>query len=343
MDNRIDAPWRAVARRAAGIAACLAFAVGLVLAGVARADDDFLRELKAGEAPPAGRGVVFGRLVLVEDGEEKGFSLFREMSIFVTSLAGSKTERLRFLGDGDFRWALAPGEYVVSAFFFRSSTGRVWTAFTVPEPGRAAYVGDLVLQFDGKSRGYGFGVRDGYEPRLAAEAAGLAAAKLEPVKSLMQVEARLGNYRRTADICNPIWGIECTRTFRGVEAVAPPGTESKFPAVPTLAPLLEWKPSPAPGATYDVAVYEALSLFGNPDLPGGRAQLGALVAYAEDIAEPRYQFTAPLAPSRRYFWSVRVRQGDAVSSWSTTGYFVFLLVAAASGSGGWFGFTTPPL
>jgi len=40
-------------------------------------------------------------------------------------------------------------------------------------------------------------------------------------------------------------------------------------------------------------------------------------------------------------WSVRLRNGDTVSSWTTTSYFAFFIVGSARGSGQWYGFTTP--
>ena len=47
------------------------------------------------------------------------------------------------------------------------------------------------------------------------------------------------------------------------------------------------------------------------DLPG------ALVAYAEGLREPRWS-PPSLQPGRLYQWTVRLRDGDTVSSWSTT-------------------------
>jgi len=125
-----------------------------------------------------------------------------------------------------------------------------------------------------------------------------------------------------------------------VEPLKPAGTAQGFPVTENLTPPLEWKPSSRPGVAYDVAIFESLTFkYGAAgNVPRMR---GALVAYAEGLREPRYSPLAPLQPAKKYEWTVRLRDGDTVSSWSATSYFVFAIVAAASGSGQGFGFATP--
>jgi hypothetical protein len=64
---------------------------------------------------------------------------------------------------------------------------------------------------------------------------------------------------------------------------------------------------------------------------------GQIVHYAPGLTTPEFSPPEPLDPGRRYFWSVRVRDGARVSSWSTMDYkqFGFFIVAAVwrSGSG----------
>ena len=323
------------ARCFAAVLACHLLWVLLAVASPAFANEPLMPSYKAGSAVPEGHGLVFGRVVLVEDGQEKNFSLFTELSIFVTSLDSGQTERIRFLGENSFYWALKPGEYVVSAYFYNRTSGRIWAAFTVPDSGRGAYIGNLVLHFDTKSRRYSYSIADRYTEMLDKEAARLAAVKIDPVKALMRPEQRLGSYRRIAGICAKYWELECTRSNQGVEPVLPQGTHEGFPPVSSLTPLVEWKPVKLEGVSYDVAVYEVL------ELSFASKQQGKLAAYVEGLTEPRLQLDAPLKPGKRYFWSVRLRKEDTVSSWSTTGYFVFFVVGAVSGSGGWFGFLTP--
>jgi hypothetical protein len=311
-------------------------------APLAFADEPFMPALEAnGEAPP-GYDLVFGRVVLVEDGEEKSFGLFTELHLFVTSLESGRTERVRFLGENNFYWALKPGKYVISAYFYNRTSGRIWAAFTIPEASRAVYIGDLTLRFDTKLRRYGYSIADNYQTSVERETARLAAAKIEPVNAVMRREEQPGSYTRIGGICAKAWGLECTRNYQGLKPVLPERVnEENFPLVASLTPLLEWEPTKAEGVTYDVAVYEALHLSGVEGLPGNRYQQGKIAIYAENLRDPRFQIESALKPGQKYLWSVRMRKGDTVSTWSTTGFFAFFIVGWASGSGNWFGFMTP--
>jgi hypothetical protein len=68
---------------------------------------------------------------------------------------------------------------------------------------------------------------------------------------------------------------------------------------------------------------------------------GRVVAYAEDVAAAELSLADPLKPKTQYFWSVRLRRGDQVSSWSFGGHKTYLIIAATWSSGRWFGFETP--
>ena len=139
-------------------------------------------------------------------------------------------------------------------------------------------------------------------------------------------------------ICNTtIWQVDCLGDYQGVEPLQPPETQNGFPLVETLRPLLEWKPAKRPEVTYDVAIYESLTLsYATLD----KEMLhGPLVRYAEGLKEPRYVPPMPLAPGKRYTWLVRLRDKDVVSTWSTSreqGLF-----GVVRHSGRTFGFTTP--
>jgi hypothetical protein len=81
-------------------------------------------------------------------------------------------------------------------------------------------------------------------------------------------------------------------------------------------------------------------------LPGGTCRTGcyawwARATYAEGLTEPRFTPSAPLRPDKKYEWSVRLRRGDTVSSWSTTSFSLNLLIAGRSNSRSVFGFETP--
>jgi hypothetical protein len=68
---------------------------------------------------------------------------------------------------------------------------------------------------------------------------------------------------------------------------------------------------------------------------------GQLALYQENLAAPELALIQPLKPKTRYYWSVRARDRDVVSSWSRAGHFNFMVVAWTRGSGEWFAFESP--
>src|SRR4051812_28059778 len=294
----------------------------------------------------AGYGRAFGRVEYVEGGKvvamSAGFLESTSLKLFVRSLRTAKIQYMDIAGDGSFVWPLETGEYVIVGFQFlrlkgsRSSrSGRMMATFSVPQAGQAAYVGDLRID-----RAYR--VIDDYDQALARVAAKLADGNFQPVKSMLRFERPPGRYSAVVPVCNERWELPCGEEYKGVEPVEPRAVlltgALRFPTTKSLAPLLEWKPASRAGVTYDVVIHESLSLqYGMAGVDGLQ---GAVVAYAEGLAEPRFT-PAPLEPGRRYQWSVRLREGDLVSSWSSVTYNLFILVAGASGSGQAFGFETP--
>jgi hypothetical protein len=279
-------------------------------------------------------GRAFGRVLLVEYGRDVRFNLLSSLALFVRSVRTGEIQRIEITNtDGRFSWALPPGEYVIVAYLRLNRTGRIWTTFTVPEPKDAAYIGDLRIEI--ARTGYRFSIRDVYADALMDVETTLEKEGRKPVPSLMRLEVLPGSYRRVTSVCAAEWGLECDRANSGVRPVSPLHGVLSHPVTDSLTPKLAWSPVNREGVTYDVAIYE--SLFA----PGLARARGALVAYAERLNEPSFTPGSPLAAGKRYEWSVRLRQGDAVSTWSTTGYFVFFVVGWVAGSGNWFGFATP--
>jgi len=282
------------------------------------------------------------------DGKEKALSAstftFNPFDVFLWTDATGQFERLGLDGDGTFVWTLKPGDYTIAGFqaYAPLRLGRIWARFSAPGPGLATYVGALRIEvFEGGH--YRFDIEDHFDDVMT----GLRSkplptslpAGVEPTKALMVAEPTPGHVAGVWSICSKRSGLNCDRSHQGVTATSPSGTENGFPTVASLAPLLEWNPVLDLGMTYDVAVYESLVI--NP-MPGfTRALRGPLVAYAEGLTESHYQVASPLRPDRKYEWSVRLRDGDSVSTWSTTGYFYTIIIATTSGSGKWFGLTTP--
>ncbi len=287
----------------------------------------------------AGDARVFGRIAYFVDGKQQhwGSGLFADgIAIALRSLDRDQVEGYRIKGDGSFAWSLPPGNYVIAAFRRNNLTGRLWVRFQVPPPGHARYIGELRI-FSDKSR-YWFDVRDDPAARQADGGAQAGAQAVPFDTALMQREARLGSYRDVWPICSARAGLPCGFGRHGVEPLLA-GSASGHPQVDSRTPLLAWKPSDRAGITYDVAVYESVSL---SSLSFGiGSQRGPLVAYAQNLREPRYRLPTPLAPGKSYDWSVRLRDGDTVSDWSTSGYLAFFVVGYVSQRGRWFGFSIP--
>jgi len=100
-------------------------------------------------------------------------------------------------------------------------------------------------------------------------------------------------------------------TYHGVTPLSPlPGYPASPATIPSLQPVLEWEPSEGTEVTYDVIIVEGLE--------GGRLyNPGKTVFYREGITENKVKIEPPLVFDRLYWWSVRTRNGDKVSEWSS--------------------------
>jgi hypothetical protein len=297
----------------------------------------------------AGYGRAFGRIDYRENGKDvlatRSFLNSVSLTLFTRSIRTGKTHFMQVEGDGSFYWPLEAGEYAILAFRLTraqgavsTSTGRLMTTFAVPSAGQAIYIGDL--QIERGASGYRLRVADRYEEALGKAQDRLSAAKQAAAKGLMRLEAQIGSYKRMIAICHQSWGLACDSTHQGLEPLKPEGAGDGFPVTQNLTPSLEWKPASRPGLTYDVAIFESVPL--NPAAIVHTAGLrGALVAYAEGVREPRHLVVTPLEPAKLYQWTVRLRDGDTVSNWSTISRSTFAVVAWSRGSGQMFGLATP--
>jgi hypothetical protein len=284
--------------------------------------------------PEAGYGRAFGRIVVVEQGKERTLSIWDDFRVRVRSLKTDQTQSMTITGDGRINWPLKPGDYVLQSFSRGNSNVRLWMSFSVPEPGQAVYVGDLRVISE-RNR-FHVVLHDAYADAIKQAENALREMKLEPVKALMRPEI-VGSYKRVVGICADMWEIECNRTYQGVAAVLPEGTNERSPMTTSLTPFFEWSTSKLEKVTYDVAIYESESL----NLLGTMKERGKLAAYVEGLREPKFQLEKPLEPGRKYLWSIRLRKDETVSSWTTTSYFAFFIIGAVSGSGQWYSFITP--
>ena len=113
----------------------------------------------------------------------------------------------------------------------------------------------------------------------------------------------------------------CT-TIQGVTPQYPKvgALDLAVPTVNNLTPVFRWNSAGELGVTYDIVIYEGpkkprigeIFEFGYMiwEKPGAR------VYYREGLTQPEHQVERALQPGTVYYWSVRVRRGQAVSDWS---------------------------
>jgi hypothetical protein len=291
----------------------------------------------------AGYGRAFGRIEYLEDGKETAWNASEffgdSLVLYVRPVGGGELKNMVMEGDGTFYWLLPAGEYVIVGYRMTRrrfgsnpvTSDRLMTTFSVPQAGQAFYIGDLRIETV-KSRSR-IRVVDRYDAALKRADPRIAGPRFGAVKALMRLEQPPGRFTRVTGICSPSWGLQCDSSYQGVRPIEPWGTASTFAGTRSLAPRLEWQPSSRRDLTYDVAIYEFVPI-------GNRGLRGTLVAYAEGLREPSYT-PAPLEHWQKYEWTVRLRDGDTVSNWSTTSYNFFAVVAWGRGSGQYFGFETP--
>ena len=299
----------------------------------------------------AGYGRLFGRVEYSYDGAPHDLGIVflgsHDVTLFLREAGSEELHYLKPERDGTFSWPLKPGNYVLVGLAAQRTAGsfREWTSrrymapITVPEAGVAVYIGDIRVGL--RSGRYSIALADEYDATLKRMQPLLESGKFRPVKSLMQPERAPGNFRAVQPVCAAAWGLACSDKYQGVELVGPVQFGATFPTTASLTPLLEWKPSPRKDVTYDVAIFDSLSFM--YELGGSQVNrmLGARAAYAEGLTEPHFVPATPLPPGKKYEWSVRLRRGDVVSTWSTTGFSLNLLIAAKGESGHFFGFETP--
>ena len=284
------------------------------------------------------RATVFGRATVVKEGRPQELDSLggSTLTLAVRRENDAEVTRYTIRDPGYFFWDLPPGKYMILGYTHMVTRGSVRMEFVVPPGAKALYVGDLVINMRG----------DYYEIEYNTDLAAGAEAfrkkfpgnQIAPERANAGMEKKPGNYSNVTWICGPNWGIDCKGGTTGVAPIYP---EERDGVVNSLAPTLKWTPSPQPDVTYDVLVYEDQKIPRNPlgavmdSLPGRQ------IYYAEALRDPMVRLDPPLRPGGSYLWSVRLRRGETVSTWSTYGYFHFFLVGWQSGRGRWFSFSTP--
>jgi len=292
-----------------------------------------------------GQSVAFGRVVVIKDGERienmQGISHdFTSGAVILLRPGQKKADLITLAGNGEFYWDLAPGDYSLVAFQYFSGGARhsigLNTDFAVP-PATSVYVGDLVVQLeDGR---YGFGIADSFEEMRASLATAHPGHPPAVTSDLMQFEPPIGHFSAVRGVCASAWGIECESHQYGVKPLDPVHRRGEYTEVASLTPTLRWSGSTRPDVHYDLIVRRAVSCDSMVLLTEGLP--GDIVYYREDLATNSHTLEEPLEPDSNYLWSVRFREGDVVSQWSSGGHFAFFIIGFSGSSGEWFRFCTP--
>jgi hypothetical protein len=288
--------------------------------------------------------VVFGQVVFLKDGKPQNLSAVWEgIEAFRLLVLAGESEAARVFPvamNGRFFWGMTPGKYTLLGYEYNAGGGitanRLWLHFTVPPRVKSAYLGALhIITAQGRCA---VGVKDDFDAAVSAYRMQFPAATDSPVKRLMHPTDELGECGQVRHICAAGWGIECTDRYRGITPTAPEVSTLEPTQIDSLLPRFSWQGSTEPEVTYDLVVFEAARY---PRGSTTRYMRGRPVAYVQGLERPEFQLQSPLKPGTRHFWSVRLRRGETVSSWSSYSYFHFFLVAWTRGYGHWFSFVTP--
>ncbi len=216
--------------------------------------------------------------------------------------------------------------------------GHIGARFSVPETGADAYLG--TIEFRGNVVSLVPQFQDRYDEISKLYDTRFPSRKGTAVKRLLEPPQPVGNFSSYRGECHDDWQIQCADRFHGVTPLSPEVSQSGFPMVNSLNPGFRWKPSIRLDVSYDFILYEAAAYA----IDGAMVPFymrGRVVAYKEDLKEPYWQPEKSLKSDTRYIWSVRLRDGETVSRWSSQSHFTFLIVAMSSGYGQWFQFKTP--
>jgi hypothetical protein len=292
-----------------------------------------------------GTHVVSGRLELYEDGTPTQMGLFASVNAAAFLAAPTGSDRGQLLDvdtNGTVNWKLPPGEYDLVALRLVHRNG----SSLVQLKGHLTVSADQPVTEIGLIRAergsYGSRVRLIDSANTSTPDARNEAAL--PQRPLQLLRDSIGSYARVVDVCAPRWWLQCTQSFNGVEAVSPKVDFTLSGPQPTrldtLQPRFRWRTALTAGAAYDLVVWRGISY-----KPGALAATtyasGPVAFYAENLQQAEFAEVPPLQPKSHYFWSVRMRQADTVSTWTTTGHDTFLLVAWSRSSGHLFEFETP--
>jgi len=304
------------------------------------------------EQPTTGQTVVFGHVDMIIDGEaqEWGFSWAGTKSCCLLILPPDSNHAMTYQinDDGMFYLSLNPGEYQLLGFRFQKDTksrvGTINGTFNVPADSEAIYIGNITIKMV-KGR-YKTIVQDDTADPINKYKTKFPQRSGQVITSLLELPDRIGKFDRVIHECNSHWGVDCSDNFNGVTPLSPTVTtqhlmagKQPFPEIDNLTPTFSWKPAGRSGISYDLIIYEVATY----DFGAGVEQTmqGRMVLYEENLLSTTFHLKTPLKQKTRYYWSVRLRDQNTISRWSTYSHFGFYIFYSTSGFGQWFAFSTP--
>jgi hypothetical protein len=279
--------------------------------------------------------MVIGRVQVFEDGKptkigttwwEAGY-----LRLLLRRANDSEIISYNIPDPGFFSWSLSPGEYSILGFV----TLRLY--FSIPPNEKEAYIGDIILSF--KDSYYVYDVNDSYAEAIENFNSKMQESKIMPKREIAQKEKPPGTFTRVMNICNAAWGVDCKHGIIGVKPIYPSGVRGNV--VDSTMPTLKWTASSQPEVAYDIAIYDVVKYPRNQTGLVKDSITGKLVHYSQGVAQPSLKLLQPLRPNTQYYWSVRLRKGETVSTWSTCVIVDFYVLALEVGRGQLFSFTTP--
>lgn len=303
---------------------------------------------------------MFGKITLVEEGVylpwDSLYVDFRHL-LEIIPPAPSPPIVIQLHGDGYFYWDLKPGEYTIQnvipykADYRFLRTEMIRAKFKVPAGAESIYIGDLVVRKN--KRHYSWDINNAYQKDVAVLKAHFPLYKGHPVAHLME-EVKIGNYDRIEPICSHEWGIDCGSDkteekanyfLSGVFAENPvprfKGVGALFRRY-DLKPNFSWQASEQTDISYDFVVFENARYFLPASGYAAASVPGAMVLYKEGLKTPTYQVVNELEPDSKYFWSVRLRRNNTVSTWTRFNYSIRHKPAMVAGYNEMFSFYTKP-
>ena len=297
------------------------------------------------EQPVVGQSIVFGHVDIVIDGETQKLGGWTGVvSCCLTILPPESDQAITYKidKDGIFYWSLAPGEYQLLGFRFQegssSREGVVGGSFTVPEDTDAMYIGNITINMV-KGR-YVTVVEDKSGELVASYKSKFPDHPGHITTALLQLPDKLGSFTGIMSECSEKWGVDCTGKYQGITPLTPSMATNQFIQTDSLTPVFNWEAAKNKDVSYDLVIYD-VARYSPPGAVKVMKMKGRMIHYEENISEPGFKLKTPLKENTKYYWSVRLRDGDVVSRWSTYSHFGFYVFFATSGYGQWFGFSTP--